>query len=846
MIICKDRAILLFLLLIIYLDEAGANRKRINRKGMSTNVNGNMSIDEKLAGNNGYKEYVGNREFTLIELDMIVDKSNKRPSRPERYRATFDKDETKRWQIDVPYEISDGIGDLQELEIRRSISIWEQYSCLNFYGNKQVYNRLVFQLGEDNFCGSDVGMKQGPQIIYLGKNCFEPEIIVHEIGHALGFYHEHNRWDRDNFIKIHFENINPGYNESFIKRKPENADFDHDYDYLSIMHYGQYFFSKNASAKLITIETINPNFQSRIGKVKLPSFQDYKTLNDMYKCKDVCAKVECPEGGFLGKHCQCYCKGNPDGSPVRLCFQREECPKPFVNKYLFDVMNKDNTSLINMTRASFPDKTILNLFPTNWNCTIASQLRCEEGKWTQTNAECPVALDIKMIDETEGVVEVKLNDVHRGYICDDDWDDNDATVACKMLGYTNGWANFQKPQEVNKSLPILLDNVQCRGEELSLADCKHNGWGSHDCEYSEVVSVKCFNDSYTNYIDKTHCGKIQLNDSKRKKRQLKITGGFETMMGMHPWQVEIQRKKRGWIHWCGGTIINNEWILSAAHCFDDLIGNYDGLNAKLNFKDVRVIVGDHDLTIHDEYEEMFHIEYIVKHWNYSEFERNYSNNDIALLKIKSTSGISFNDYIQPACLPEEFTQLLSEPKCEVSGWGTEGELGTKTDTLRAAEVMIIPEKDCHRYYNKYPINFKKVICAGDGSADTCQGDSGGPLICEINGQSTIIGITSWGKGCSQHEAPGVYTKVSEYVRWINYQISNHRLEEVTMMCSQLQPFRDSIFRYYYNVETKRCEEIKYSGCDGNKNFYETEVSCRRQCRAELPKATNIRNEARAR
>jgi secreted trypsin-like serine protease len=91
--------------------------------------------------------------------------------------------------------------------------------------------------------------------------------------------------------------------------------------------------------------------------------------------------------------------------------------------------------------------------------------------------------------------------------------------------------------------------------------------------------------------------------------------------------------------------------------------------------------------------------------------------------------------------------------------------------------MIIPEKDCHRYYNKYPINFKKVICAGDGSADTCQGDSGGPLICEINGQSTVIGITSWGKGCSQHDAPGVYTNVSEYVRWINSQISNRRLKK---------------------------------------------------------------------
>ncbi|XP_060600907.1 protein SpAN-like [Ruditapes philippinarum] len=352
-------------------------------------VTRDISIDQILAENNGNKEYVIDNESALMELDMIVDKIDSQ----ERYRAIVDKDESTRWQRNIPFEIGNGIDERQELAIRRAIPLWEQYSCLNFYENKQVYNRIVFKLGYHNLCASEVGMKQGPQIISLGEKCFEPEIILHEIGHALGFYHEHNRWDRDNYIEIHYENIEPGYNKSFMKQKPEYTDFNHDYDYLSIMHYGQYFYSKNKSAKLITIKTRDPAFQTRIGMVKHPSFQDYKTLNAMYKCADICStKVECPEDGFLGKYCQCYCKGKPEDISVRPCFQKEECPKPYVNEYLFGVMNKDNTRPVNMTRTSFPDKTILNLVSTNWNCTFNSQLTCDSGKWNKAISECPIAL----------------------------------------------------------------------------------------------------------------------------------------------------------------------------------------------------------------------------------------------------------------------------------------------------------------------------------------------------------------------------------------------------------------------------------------------------------------------
>ncbi|XP_060582501.1 uncharacterized protein LOC132738907 isoform X2 [Ruditapes philippinarum] len=326
---------------------------------------------------------------------------------------------------------------------------------------------------------------------------------------------------------------------------------------------------------------------------------------------------------------------------------------------------------------------------------------------------------------------------------------------------------------------------------------------------------------------------------------------------MHPWQVNIQRrKKRRWIHWCGGTIINNEWILSAAHCFDDFVRSYDGLSAKLNIKDIRVIVGDHDLTKHDEYEKKLDVEYIVKHWNYIDFKRIYNNNDIALLKVKSTGGITFNDYIQPACLPEDLTLLLSETKCEVSGWGKTNFLGEISDKLKVAEVPIIPNHVCQSNYQQYSIDFEKVICAGDTTADTCQGDSGGPLICEINGLSTVIGITSWGKGCGQEESPGVYTKVSEYIRWINDQITNHQLEGCILSDDQRFMYMDmngveikpgeriaigtslkahcrfndeySYLTYdydYYNNDTYTAMDDKTLTCEGDRKMSQIQKQC---------------------
>ncbi|XP_053381306.1 trypsin-1-like [Mercenaria mercenaria] len=271
---------------------------------------------------------------------------------------------------------------------------------------------------------------------------------------------------------------------------------------------------------------------------------------------------------------------------------------------------------------------------------------------------------------------------------------------------------------------------------------------------------------------------------------------------MYPWQVGIQRRKGKLIHWCGGTLINSQWILSAAHCYKDLTKRQDGRNRKVNYEDFRVHIGDHDLKKPDEYEKIFHIEYLVKHWNYSDTDRTHPIHDVALLKINSS--VVFNGYVQPACLPGENDPLNYGMKCEVSGWGERNESGGISDKLMAAEVPIVDKKKCKEFLERYPIDSQGMFCAGEINIDACQGDSGGPLVCDMNDKNTVIGITSWGDGCGKPNAPGVYTNVAAYVSWIKEQISLH--ESAGSKCPVLRSPNNGEVKVEGDKAHFRCDE----------------------------------------
>ncbi|XP_053556826.1 coagulation factor XI [Bombina bombina] len=235
----------------------------------------------------------------------------------------------------------------------------------------------------------------------------------------------------------------------------------------------------------------------------------------------------------------------------------------------------------------------------------------------------------------------------------------------------------------------------------------------------------------------------------------RIVGGTNSSLGEWPWQVSMHLKftttyKK---HTCGGSIINNQWILTAAHCVSAPLNNPSVWNIYAG------IVKLSDITQSTPF---YEVERIITHSLYNGAE---NGTDIALLKLKT--AITFNEKQQAICLPPNQTPLQIPKTCWITGWGYIEEYGKATNILQKAEVPPISTEECQASYDQNSIT-NQVVCAGykHGQVDACKGDSGGPLTCEIDKVWYLIGITSWGEGCARPGKPGVYTKVSEFTNWI--------------------------------------------------------------------------------
>ncbi|XP_052224226.1 neurotrypsin-like [Dreissena polymorpha] len=356
-------------------------------------------------------------------------------------------------------------------------------------------------------------------------------------------------------------------------------------------------------------------------------------------------------------------------------------------------------------------------------------------------------------DNRSGRVEIVIG-INRGTVCDDEWDDNDAKVICKMLGYDGGKA-LGEAHFGQGSSSIFLDDVLCDGTESSITACRHSGLGIHDCKHDEDASVRC--------SPKIECGRRPLKHYSRKRRNSyeRIVGlpeRLEATRGFYPWQVGVRIETS---NICGGTILNDRWILSAAHCFHNKTTST-----------IRVYTGDHDLMKSDPFEQQFELEQLIEHPNFASVRNGY---DIALMKVKlkKGSGIKFNEEVQPACLPDAGMHYETGKMCHISGWGKTSLNATGYPTvLRAAEVPLVDDVDCKRQYTTFTQN---MVCAGymDGGIDTCYGDSGGPLVCSVDGLYYVMGVTSFGRKCGLKDYPGVYAKVAPFQSWIETTIASY-------------------------------------------------------------------------
>ncbi|CAD5122437.1 DgyrCDS10861 [Dimorphilus gyrociliatus] len=230
-----------------------------------------------------------------------------------------------------------------------------------------------------------------------------------------------------------------------------------------------------------------------------------------------------------------------------------------------------------------------------------------------------------------------------------------------------------------------------------------------------------------------------------------IIGGVDSSPNDWPWQALIYVHLRNSIPRCGGTVISDQYIATAAHC----------VTLTTDLSKYKVILGEHRRKTKDNTEQEFSVEKIIIH---PDFKSYTYLNDIALIKLNKRAIL--NEKVRKICLPDA---ELTHAECYVTGWGLTKKSGD-INKLQQLQISIVNVAKCStayfKLYRMQRIWKDRMICAGgEANKDACFGDSGGPLSCRAGNRWVLYGITSFGHECGLG-IPGVYTNVLHYVDWI--------------------------------------------------------------------------------
>lgn len=224
-----------------------------------------------------------------------------------------------------------------------------------------------------------------------------------------------------------------------------------------------------------------------------------------------------------------------------------------------------------------------------------------------------------------------------------------------------------------------------------------------------------------------------------------IVGGKAARDGAWPWQIALFQRGS---FICGGSIVQERWVVTAAHCVE-----------RAPASDFQVLAGTNDRASGGT---RVAVSRVVVHPRY---DRRTEDNDIALLQLASPLR---QTPVRPITAAQEARFAAPGTQATITGWGATREGGGSPRRLQEARVPIRPQAYCRRHLGAGDVT-ARMLCAGlnRGGVDSCQGDSGGPLVVqEAGGRWLLAGVTSWGVGCARPNQPGVYTRVSQFNDWI--------------------------------------------------------------------------------